>query len=106
MQNIKKEKIGKLDKKHQKLLGKFIRLDQSAKNRYRKENEFDATKPSVLICLTVSYVAIVFFLIIGVPWQGYERTPIPPEDLPVAIPIFILLYIIIVGGLYLRDKLR
>jgi len=95
-----------LDKKHRNFLGKFIRLEEFDKKQYRNENEFDATKPSVLIGLTIAYIAIVFFLIIGVPWRGSDPTPIPPEHLPVAIPIFVIFYIIIIGGLYLRDKLR
>jgi len=89
--------------KDRKILGKFIRLDEGAKKRYRNENEFDATKPSVLIVLTISYVAAVFCLVIGVPWQGSARTPIPPEDLPVAIPVFIVFYVLLVGGLAVWD---
>jgi hypothetical protein len=95
-----------MEKNNRKILGKFIRLDKFDKRQNHNENWFDATKPSVLIWLTISYIAIVFFLIIGVPWQGSGPTPIPPEDLPVAIPIFILFYVIVIGGLYLRDKLR
>lgn len=106
LQHMENKKDSKLGKRHHGLLGKFIRLDKDAKTRYRKENEFDATKPSVLLVLTISYVAVVFFLIIGIPWQGSEPEPIPPEDLPVAIPVFILLYILIIGGLFLRDKLK
>lgn len=96
----------KLNDKNRKILGKFIRLDKLDNKQYRKENEFDATKPSVLISLTVAYIAIVVFLVLGVPWMGVDREPIPPEDLPVAIPIFILFYLLIIGGLYVRDRLK
>ncbi len=94
------------DKRHKKILGKLIRQKEFNNKRTGNENEFDATKPSVLIWITIAYIAIVFFLIIGVPWRGSDPAPILPEDLPVAISVFVLLYIVIVGGLYLRDKLK
>ena len=93
-----------MKKKSEKFLGMFIRTDALRNKSHSKKDELDLTKPSVLIGVTLCYIFIVFFLIIGVPWQGSSPTPIPPEDLPVAIPIFILLYIVVIGGFYLRDK--
>ncbi|MEE4241793.1 MAG: hypothetical protein V2I36_10005 [Desulfopila sp.] len=95
-----------MNKKNKKFLGKFVDLKKFENKQYRKENEFDATKPSVLLWLTICYVLIVCFLIIGIPWQGVGPTPIPSEDLPIAIPIFIILYIVVIGGLYLRDRFK
>jgi len=89
-----------------KLLGKLVRMDDYKNKSYRNQNSFDATKPSVLIVLTLAYIAIAFCLIVGIPWQGHKPDPIPPEDLPVAIPIFVVIYIVLIGGLYLRDRLK
>jgi hypothetical protein len=38
--------------------------------------------------------------------MGLHPDPIPPEDLPVAIPIFVLIYLVVFGGFYLRDRYR
>jgi len=93
-------------KRRNAILGKLIRTNEAARARAKKGNEFDATKPSVLFWLTMAYIGVVFFLIIGVPWQGTERMPIPPEDLPIAIKTAVIFYSVIVGGLYLSDTLR
>ena len=86
-----------------KYAGLFIRLDKLGKTK--KQNEIDLSNPATLIWLTVGFVVVVFFLIIGVPWHGYSN-PIPPEDLDVVIPVLVVLYILIVGGFYFRDKKR
>ncbi len=95
-----------MGKKDKSPFEKFRGLDGLNEKQYRQRDEFDATKPSVLIGLTIVYAVAVFSIIIGVPWQGVGGTPIPPEDLPVAIPIFIGLYVVVIGGLYLRNKMR
>ena len=96
----------KPNRKQREFLGKLIRIDELERKNIRDENYIDLTKPSVLIWITISYIAILFFVIIGVPWMGSDSTPIPPEQLPVAIPIFIFLYVVVIGGFFLRDKLR
>jgi len=98
--------MNRSNKKNNRIIGKLIRPNAFGSKSRRNENEFDATKPSVLICLTIAYSAIVFFLIIGVPWRGSDPTPIPPENLSVALSIAAIFYIIIVGGLFLRDRLK
>ena len=95
----------KLSDRQREFLGKFIRPeDQRAPER--NSGEIDVSKPTVLIGITAVYCVMVFFLVIGVPWQGSSPVPIPPEDLPVAIPLFIIAYIVVIGGLYLRDRYR
>ncbi len=97
----------KLNKKQKDFLGKIIRLKELKKKRPRKDqNIIDPTNPGTLLLITIAYAVAVFFIIIGVPWHGSESTPIPPEDLPVAIPLFIILYVVVIGGLYLYDKVR
>ena len=93
-------------KKHNRILEKLILPKESRRKRHRNENEFDATRPIVLFWLTISYIAIVAFLILGIPWMGLEREPILPEDLPVAITTAAIFYVLIIGGLYIRDKLN
>lgn len=94
------------DKKRNRILGKLILPGESGTKRYRNENEFDATRPTVLFWLTIAYVGTVFFLIIGIPLPALDREPIPPEDLPTAITTAVIVYPLIIGGLYLRDKLK
>lgn len=94
------------DKRSKGILDKLVLPVESRGKRNKDQNEFDATKPVVLFWLTISYIGIVFFLFIGVPWMGVEREPIPPEDLPFAITVAVILYIVIIGGLYLRDRLK
>lgn len=89
-----------------KFLGLFIKLDEWEKIKLQKSSGYDATNPFFLFIVTIAYIAIVIFIIIGVPMNGMEPEPIPAEDLPVAIPIFIVIYIVVVGGLYLLDKYR
>ena len=84
-------------------MGLFIRQENLGKPA--RQNEIDLSNPVALILFTAAYIVVIFFLIIGVPWRG-SSTPIPPEDLGVAIPVFIVLYIFIAGGFYLRDKIR
>jgi len=98
--------MNRSNKGNNRIIGKLIRPDAFNSKSSRNGNEFDATKPSVLICLTIAYIAIVFSLIIGIPWMGSDPTPIPPEDLPAAVSIAAVFYIIIVGGLYIRDRLK
>lgn len=88
------------------MLGKFIRLDEQGRQRARSQNTFDATKPSVLFWLTIAYAGIVFFLITGIPLPALDREPVPPGDLPAALTAAVVFYIVIVGGLYLRDRLK
>ena len=95
-----------LNDKQKGLLGKFIRLDESGKLNPRKPGELDLTRPSVLIGLTLAYIVVVFMVIFGVPINGIHSDPIPVEDLPVAIPLFILAYVVVIGGFYLRDRRR
>jgi hypothetical protein len=91
--------------KNKNIINKFIRLDELENGSYRKKNEIDITKPSVLLLVTICYIFIVFFIIIGVPWRGASN-PIPVKDFPVAIPFFIILYILVIGAFYIRDKKR
>ena len=56
--------------------------------------------------MTIAYIGIVFFLIIGVPWMGVARESIPPDDLPVAITVAAVFYVLIIGGLYIRDRFK
>lgn len=88
-----------------RVLDKIIRSDGS-RNRRRDENHIDLTKPSVILWLTMIYVVVVSFIVVGVPWMGVRSTPIPPDQLPVAIPVFIVLYVVVIGGFYLRDRFR
>lgn len=96
----------KSDRTKRRLLGKLVRFDEIHGRRKRDENYIDLTRPSVLLLLTIIYVVIVGFLVLGAPWPGLEMEPIPPEQLPVAIPGFIALYVVVIGGFYLRDKFR
>jgi len=96
----------KLNEKQKGFWGQFIRFDESGKRSNINREELDLSKPSVFIGLTVAYVVIVVCLILGVPWMGLHPDPIPPEDLPVAIPIFVLIYLVVFGGFYLRDRYR
>lgn len=96
----------KLNDKQKSFWGKFVRLDESGRRGARWRGELDLTRPAVLIGLTLAYAFIVFFVIIGVPWMGMHPGPIPPEELPVAITFFVLAYIVVIGGFYLRDQRR
>ncbi|MEW6664381.1 MAG: hypothetical protein AB1512_04065 [Thermodesulfobacteriota bacterium] len=89
-----------------RVLKALVRLDENATIERKGRSRYDATRPSFLIFTAIAYAAAVFFIIIGVPLRGVSTKPIPQEDLPYAIPIFILVYVVIVGGLYLRDRLR
>jgi len=95
-----------MDPENKNRLGKFIRPEGDEKNQRRKANEIDVSKPSTLIWLTLCYAFVVFFVIIGVPRPGLPGNPIPVEYLPVAIPFFIIAYVVVIGGFYLRDKHR
>jgi hypothetical protein len=104
---LRKEPAAMQESEKQKnLLGKFVRRDESGNLNPRKPDELDLTRPAVFIGLTLAYVCIVFCIVIGVPWQGLHPEPIPPEDLPVAITVFVLLYLVVFGGFYFRDKRR
>lgn len=94
------------ENRYKKLLGKFIDFDKWEKVNHQGRSGYDATKPSFLIIVTIAYVAIVFFITLGIPMHGIEPEPIPAADLPYAMPIFIVIYVVVVGGLYLRDKYR
>jgi hypothetical protein len=93
-------------KKQTRILDKLILPKESRNRKSRDENEFDATKPIVLFWLTIAYIGLVFFLVTGVNWPGLDRESLPPEDLPTAITIAVIVYPLIIGGLYLRDKLK
>jgi len=93
-------------KQRKGIFWKLIDADKYEKIKRHGHPGYDATKLSFQIFTTIAYLIVVFFIIIGVPWPNSEQTPIPPEDLSYAIPVFILFYIILIGGLYLRDKLR
>ncbi|NPA25023.1 MAG: hypothetical protein GXO34_04265 [Deltaproteobacteria bacterium] len=96
----------KLNKKQKGFWEKFIRPGESGRRGDRWRGDLDLTRPVVLLGLTLAYAFIVFFLVIGVPWMGMRPGPIPPEDLPVAITFFVLAYIVVIGGFYLRDRRR
>ena len=89
--------------KRKNFLGLFVHLDKIGKPQ--KQNEIDLSNPVTLITFTISYIIVIFFVIIGIPWHG-SSNPIPPEDLDVAIPVFIFLYIFLAGGFYIRDKIK
>jgi len=72
----------------------------------RQKSGFDATSPRFLLFVTAAYVVAVVLLIVGVPGRGSAGHPIPREDLGWAIVVFALIYVGVVGGLYLRDRLR
>lgn len=94
------------DKKHKRILDTLILPGESRNRKYRNENKFDATRPVVLFWLTIAYMSLAFCLIIGIPWPGLDPEPVAPEDLPVAITVAVFFYIFIVGGLFIRDKLK
>lgn len=94
------------NKNRNRILDKLVLPKESRHGKIKNENEFDATRPVVIFWLTIAYIGIVFFLIIGIPLPGLDREPIPAESLPTAITIAVVLYPLIIGGLYLRDKLK
>jgi hypothetical protein len=71
-------------KRHKRILGKLILPSNERSKKHPSANEFDATRPAVLFWLSVAYVGIVFFLILGIPLPRLARDPVPPEDVPVA----------------------
>jgi uncharacterized protein YacL len=56
---------------------------------------------------TVGYIGCVIGLILGIPVPTARHpNPIPPEDLPVFIPVMIILYFLILAIMKFFDYLR
>jgi len=94
------------DRGGRRVLKRFVRVDRSGRFKYKESRRFEATRPSFLIFTTIAYAVAVIFVIIGVPLRGVSTPPVPKEDLPYVITFFILVYIAIIGLLYLRDRFR
>jgi len=94
-----------MGRKHNK---KNTIIDVNKYNNIKKNGhtKFDASSPYTFFGGIVVYIIAVSFIIVGIPWKGIETKPIPLEDLPMAIPAFIFLYIIVYGILYIFDKRR
>jgi len=89
-----------------RVLKSFVRFDRNGTLETQENPRYDATRFSFLVFTTIAYAVAVLFIIIGVPLRGVTTHPVPREDLPYVIPFFILVYIAIIGLLYLRDRFR
>jgi hypothetical protein len=63
--------------------------------------------PISLGIISVAYFLAVIGIILGIRHNAFtDSIPIPPEHIPVLIPFFVLGYVLIVGPLWLIDRLR
>ena len=88
-----------------RVLKSFVRFDRSGKLKPR-ESEVRRNKTffSYLHHDRLCGCRHIHYYRSAATWG--DPHPVPKEDLPYVIPLFILVYIAIIGLLYLRDRFR
>lgn len=81
------------------------------KNKFKIFRDSSANNPNKApvsgITLTVGYIVACVFIVIGVPAPHTgSSSPIPYENLPLAITIFVGLYFVILELLMIMGKVR